>query len=202
MQGILFVEHLFRLVINGVKTETRRTGALDKLINKNPGIWGVANECVDEYLEFKFNNLFSSSEWISPRYRPGEIVFLKEPYTKEGLYKYDFTTAAPARDMAKWKNKMFMPHHMARYFIQIINVRVERIKDITSESAIKEGIYKNSLADRGYTHPYYLGPTTFDSSIEAFKDLFCTVNYKKQSGLKAWINNDWVFVYEFKLHKP
>lgn len=75
-----------------------------------------------------------------PRYKKGDIIYLKEPYffnpeTGNCYYKYK-------SDDTKYPfaNKLFMPESMARYYIKITDVKRERLQDITSEDCAKEGI--------------------------------------------------------------
>jgi hypothetical protein len=73
------------------------------------------------------------------RYKKDEILFLKEPYKvfeEEVIYK--FKTPEPHQHRYFWKNKLFMPEKFARYFIQIKNVRRERLQSITDEDCVKE----------------------------------------------------------------
>ena len=86
----------------------------------------------------------------------------------------------------KWKSSMFMPQKNARFHdIPIINVRIERLHDITEMDAMAEGLWN------GWTST---GPTNYHRE-EYFK-LWDTINGRKMPAER----NPWVWVYEFPFH--
>ncbi|MDR2207149.1 MAG: hypothetical protein LBE36_13455 [Flavobacteriaceae bacterium] len=122
MNGICFKETLFNAVINGSKTQTRRL-----MKDKTPiGNWEET---------YKFS-----------RYKVGEILYLKEPYSLDTIafdgkvtYKFDNPNERTVSNGFKWENKLFMPAKYARYFIEITAVRCERLQEISDEDIVKEG---------------------------------------------------------------
>jgi len=78
-----------------------------------------------------------------------------------------------------WRNSRFMPRRVARLFLRLKEVRAERIRDITFEDMIKEGI----CAKTEYMGRYQ------------FVDLWDSLNKKREFG---WMDNPFVFVYVFK----
>jgi hypothetical protein len=136
----------------------------------------------------------------NPKYKVGDTVYLKEPYYIDPsemngcniLYKFE-------KDIngIKWKNKLFMPEFAARLFIEITEVRAERLQEISEEDCIKEGIesftkdeklFKYSLDGCGWSEM----PRT---AREAYAVLIDHIN-----GKGTWNSNPWVYVYEFKLY--
>jgi hypothetical protein len=182
MKGILFKEEMFRAVVEGRKTKTRRIIKIDpsaRLIGK--GITGFTT----------FEIRGQGCPGIYPKYERGEIVYLKEPYILikkypcavdensiilKAEYKYDKQTHV--QKIIPWKNKLFMPEKYARYFIRILNVRVERLQEITEEDAISEGVF---------IHPVYPSPRM------EFASLWDKINQKNN-----WNTNPWVWVIEFE----
>lgn len=77
---------------------------------------------------------------------------------------------------------------MARIFLKVANVKVERLQDINTEDILKEGI---SYSEIGL---YYYGKFRFSTAIEAWKHLW---NSTAKDGYK-WEDNPYVFVYEFE----
>ena len=95
-----------------------------------------------------------------PRYQVGEIVYVKEawcagsPATETGRGIIPITHVRPALGMKvvyklgsnyggddpPWRSPLFMPAWAARYFIKILDVRAERLQEITGEDCVKEGI--------------------------------------------------------------
>lgn len=195
MKGILFTEPMFHKVVAGTKTQTRRLGGLN-YINDQEDVsligWETDPEVVpaaDEsktinwkgiYPCFKTPNGHFEECYVRPRYQPGEIVYLKEPYIIDteiydvipgkprSIYKFDH----PEVTLLKWNNKLFMPAKYARYFIKIKDVRVERITQITREDSIAEG---------------------FEDRVQFF------AAFKKINKLSSDDGYPWVFAYTFEL---
>ena len=140
---------------------------------------------------------------MKPRYFPGEVVYLKEPYSAiDGgiagtltFYRYNGSNDIMDRNL-RWKNKMFMPADKARFFIRITKVRCERLQDITEEDAIAEGIEK--VCDYGTTgYKLYTQPDAAFSDIDAvwsYESLWESIN-----GKGSWDLNPWIWIYEFQL---
>lgn len=146
---------------------------------------------------------------IVPAYSVGEIVAIAQPYQdilpelndRQREYVIDFYSGTPG-----WANKMYvradlMPHH-----IQITDIRLERIQDISWEDCLKEGIlpsfsgyYVPGLKCKDWTKESHVDVEDgqawklFPTPIEAFKVLVTKLDKK------AWDKNLQVFVYEFKV---
>lgn len=106
----------------------------------------------------------------------------------------------------------FMPKAACRIFLDIKNVRAERLQDINGKDAGEEGIiktgsgdslipgvwYKDYIADAsGYGDPDHDFPI-LSSPIESFASLWQKIN-----GSESWSDNPWVWVISFKcVDKP
>lgn len=219
MKGILFKEPLFNAIIEGRKTQTRR------IIEPQPNARGLRTS----------NVLFE--DWhgnkAKPRYNKGEVVYLKEPYIDDlrmnkVFYRFNKTDRKEIeREFSEiknpWKNKLFMPSEVARYFIKIKNVRTERVAEISEEDAIAEGIVETGFGFTTLPMPEKNIPM-HATAKDAFEKLWDSINlrYKrdKHGTLTAYpfkgktitrtegngriiqvISNPWVWVYEFELIK-
>jgi len=81
---------------------------------------------------------------------------------------------------------------MARIFLKITNVRVEKLQDISQENAKAEGVSPMKV----FTHPDR-GKKSLD--LVDYKDNFKVIwNSTAPKGYK-WEDNPYVFVYEFKI---
>lgn len=183
MKGICFKEALFNSIISGVKNQTRR---IMKSQPDNNGVWDDDKfpRSVDSDLH-GFNGTTSEGESkeFKPRYKVGEVLFLKEPYCfckDKPMYKYgeSGTDLMPKR---YWKNKLFMPKSAARYFIEITGVRIERLQNISDSDCVREGISEWDA---------HLSPQ------KAYAALIDEIN-----GKGTWDANPFVWVYDFKLSK-
>lgn len=196
MKGIMFKEDLFKAVLEGKKTQTRR------VINNIPPQAELIGMGITGYTTFKMPP-GQRQVGVYPRYEKGETIYLKEPFfighhefPNRIFYKYErndlWVIDRDIRNRANpnpWKNKMFMPEKSARYFIEITRVRVERLQDITEEDARTEGIiYVQYHGFKDYLHKQ----NWFDRATDSFRTLWDSIN-------KNWEYNPWVWVYEFEL---
>jgi len=203
MKSINFTEQMFRAVIDGRKTQTRRI--------MKPQIGDCKKSCSGRgSCNFKFvdNGLLEGCDCYDvhkPRYKVGETVYLKEPYCviserlNSLIYKFD---NKPIFDDVKWKNKLFMPEKYARYFIEITAVRCERLQDISGEDCIREGIFKTHYTDgKGWVHYDHRKRAVPTSSwCQTPKKAFECLIYEIY-GFEVWEANPFVWVYEFELIK-
>lgn len=109
--------------------------------------------------------------------------------------------------MAHWykRNSLFMPKKTARIWLEITDIRVERLQDITEEDAHKEGVlhyddevlgrrYKNYIADaKGYGDAEVDYPAV-DSARSSFMSLWFKIN-----GEESYEENVWIWVISFKV---
>jgi len=208
MKGIMFTEPLFKAIIAGKKSQTRR-------IVKHPDydFLGSSRPIIDTDGVSVIFWEGSIACVVHPHYYPGETVYLKEPYydASDGdlFFKYDFhgKDNIPVNfefyDNPKWKNKMFMSEKFARYYIKITNVRVELLMNITEEDARKEGckifgitLYNNSGVA---VQTIIRGDAKKD-----FENLWDSINVKwnrRHDDYRGYTfeDNPFVWVYEFEL---
>lgn len=179
MKGMCYIQPLFKKVIAGEKTKTRR------IINPQPTGNYISKQFEGNTAELFHNRkglsctaFFTKDVKVKSKYNFGETVFLKEPYfiyeeenyeckTCEGseiAYKYqnNYLTLEEITGIpnAKWKNKLFMPEYASRFSIRINNIRIERLQDISKEDCMAEGIflvkdvmYANGVDDLAYFTP-------------------------------------------------
>ncbi len=126
-------------------------------------------------------------------------------------------------DDEKWTPSIFMPKKYARIWLEITNIRVERVQDITADDSWSEGIYieppagafpekikrpkdfdkwtdqkRNEWFDAQARCVYFAQIHHCEQLLEAFKKLWDSINKKRGHG---WDKNDWVWVIEFKVIK-
>lgn len=95
-----------------------------------------------------------------------------------------------------WKPSIFMPKAACRIFLEVTNVRVERLQDISEEDAKAEGIKKTWIADREelclWKNYINNGRGSLDA-VDSFQSLWKSIN-----GKESWDANPWIWVYDFK----
>lgn len=94
----------------------------------------------------------------------------------------------------EWKPSLFMPKEAARIFLKVTDVRVERLQEVSAESALAEGadkyIHTNGELDENMTITSFIG--IWNSTIK-----------KSDLDSYGWNANPWVWVIEFeRCEKP
>jgi len=135
--------------------------------------------------------------WVRETWHPKRHNFpIGFPYEYKATSEQDLT---PTNE--KWKPSIHMPREAARIFLEVTNVRVERLQDITEQDAISEGIefkeWKNGfMVNKGYK--IYGEKATYDESpIVSYRSLWENIN-----GPSSWEKNPFVWVIEFKALTP
>jgi hypothetical protein len=107
----------------------------------------------------------------------------------DGKYHWE-----PGEAPTKWRPSIHMPRVAARLFLEVTDVRVERVQDITVHNVECEGL-------RPINNPliYQDKETALSVCQREFKALWDSIYAKKGYG---WDANPWVWVYEFKRCEP
>jgi hypothetical protein len=104
-------------------------------------------------------------------------------YRRDGTCCQQFSECECGGNGAPWRSPLFMPKWAARLWLEIVEVRVERLNDISEVDARAEGV----ISDESY-------PTYKD----AFRWSWCNI----QKSEDAWIENPWVWVLLFRTVRP
>lgn len=83
-------------------------------------------------------------------------------------------------DQMKWKPSIFMPRWASRITLEVVDVRVERLRDITNDDARLEGV--SAPPKQQATH------------VDQFAELWDSINGKRA----PWASNPWVWRVEFR----
>lgn len=106
----------------------------------------------------------------------------------------------PGQSPFKWTPSIHMPKAAARIWLQITDIKVERLKDISEADAIAEGVepvdggYKNYM-----TEPKMLKKLNYwTKAYFSFLSLWESINGYESSELNPWV---WVITFK-KVEKP
>ena len=156
---------------------------------------------------YSFSSDMIGTVHIKPKYQKGDILWVKEPLVEYEIDDVSFTEAFYEADLKpcgvswQWKKDrlpgMFMPKNFTRIWLEVIDVRPERLQDITDEDAIREGIQKFEYMSYsvGYgTKKLALGVMP-GTAREAFRRLWNKINAKRGFPRE---DNPWVWRIEFK----
>lgn len=188
---------LTQAVIHGRKTVTRRV--------VKDAWWPISKIEAEGMRGDLINVIANNGKLVIERkcpYKIGEIVAVAQRYDSflhpnNGVIEHDYQTTALASK--GWDNKMFVKADLMPHQIQIRDLRIERLQDI-SDDYFKEGITFLVSADDGRIQWGYadehLRYYMFDSPREAFASLI-----DKVSGRGTWDRNPFVWRIEFQLVK-
>jgi len=182
MKGMIFKPESIQAIIEGRKIQTRRVikpqPKPDLIKHANSPYW-ISGLADDSYEKVNI-----------PRYQVGEVVYIKEAYWKDSEGNlFDYALDAPTQaipDFCKLMSPLFMPEWAARYFIEITDVRAERLQEINRnrhDEVLKEGYPFGYDVTQLNEHP-----------INTFARYWNSINkdYPFES-------NPWVWVYTFRL---
>lgn len=190
--GMLFSGPMVRAILDGRKTQTRR------IINPQPRV--VLAQYGDGSIET--NQIFRrGNQRLRCRVRPGDRIYVRETWgileDKHHHYCYFVDPQGRSRQQLvgnRWRPSIHMPKAAARIWLEVIDVRPERLQDISEKDAIAEGIDMESefasLCIDLETAPYSNDLVRNSAAITVFKKLW-------ESTCGSWDANPWVWVIEF-----
>lgn len=201
IKPILFNTEMVWALLDGKKTVTRRVAK-----NINPNICCQCEEKFDhdfirdDFIEdSKFTGYVCrkcgygvspphskypvGTSYIKPPYQIGDILYVRETW---GTYTPDpdkcyptlhfkASEVDPPKGM-KWRPSIHMPKEVARIFLRVTDVRVERLQDIDDDSVAAEGLNVG----------------------EPFDELWNKTIKPKDRNQYGWDANPWVWVISFE----
>ena len=186
---ILFSGEMVRAILDGRKTQTRR-------VVKQKHIPFVEN-ILNGFLDGKWN------QRPLPYGKPGDLLWVREtwahnPEWTKPAYRADWKTpdAAIKTMDTKWRPSIFMPRWASRLTLRVLDVRVERVQEISEADAKAEGV---NLATWELHHRRDDSISLSIAAIEEFKHLWDSINAKRGY---SWDSNPWVWVVEFEAVTP
>ena len=186
---ILFNTEMARANRDGKKTVTRRV-MKPQPIFKN-GFWEIGGAAWSEGNK-TIHPVYGHSLYNRMPYKPGDYLYVRETWARTGIdvdpiffehsssltwgqiiYKADGWNLD---DIGRWRPSTHMPKEAARIFLRVTDIKVERLKDMTADSAMSEGFADWNDAVR-----------VWDSTIK-----------KENIDKYGWNANPWVWVIEYE----
>lgn len=94
----------------------------------------------------------------------------------------------------RWRPSIHMPKWASRITLEVVEVRVERLREIDEAGAIAEGVRKRVVGG-GTEYPWCGVHEVFSTAREAFRDLWDSINVKRGY---SWASDPWVWVVRFR----
>ena len=236
---ILFSGPMVRALLDGRKTQTRRIvkssrawpigfigGRGDR---DDPSCYGFEDFNSGEWWTLKADGSADMNQIPSPYGRVGDRLWVRETWGefidtdiidgqthelgRDTLYRAD---GENHQRCTPWRPSIHMPRWASRLTLEVTDVRVERLQDISEEDAIAEGVesidFEREERDwsicpkcGGTRLHEALGPNggimfdvdcrECDTHVKRYRHLWDSLNAARGYGLDA---NSWVWVVEFK----
>ena len=178
VKPILFNTEMVRAILDGRKSCTRRIVKHDVEAILNSPYHKEHPEVEDEQI---------ISKLCIPPYQPGDILYVRETFIQAAAnifwYKAD-DKLWMSKDLL-WKPSIHMPKKVARIWLKVTDVRVERLQEITETQAQSEGCNSGLL-------------TGACTARGQFEDLWNSTIKKSDLDYYGWSANPWVWVIEFE----
>lgn len=187
---ILFSGEMVRAILEGRKTQTRR------VIKPQPSGIMTWHPVIERWSVNRTGELYKDKYG-----RPGDRLWVRETFApfgdagavwfKAGIPEYrgglrvgwlDFpykldSTFEPPNDL-KWRPSIFMPRWASRITLEVTDIRIERVQDISSDDIKAEGCPPHHTLYGWWEH------------------LWDSINAKRGY---SWESNPWVWVVSFRL---
>ncbi|MBT0667040.1 hypothetical protein HT136_01490 [Novosphingobium profundi] len=146
-------------------------------------------------------------------YAPGDRLYVREAWRTNSMWDarsgaelasenaqfgrvslhYDADGASAANSCeregcGRYRHARFMPRWASRLWLEVTEVRVQRVREISETDAIAEGCVPND----GSLNPNYIGP-----AISIFSHLWNRLHTKPG---ETWQDNPWIVAISFKVH--
>ena len=195
---ILFTGNMIRAILDGHKTQTRRIAKLPKKWHRGKTSF-KGNPHGNE--EFIIYGDCGTKTMYCPHGRVGDTLWVREtwaitshqetppPTAEMILYKADGMKFDAGTNWSaygyniKWKPSIFMPKVACRIFLEITDIRVERVQEISKIDIFAEG-----------TPRPMRGKLNCHAAIQDFWILWDSINAKRA----PWKDNPYVWVVEFR----
>jgi len=201
---ILFKGEMVRAILEGRKTQTRRvvkgnfehqweslkSYSCQWISIENSGAWGLRHK-IKENPQADFQTVkcpygkVGDRLWVRETFANDEDKAVCDInnnfwYRADGETKFKQAGFTP-KTRGKWRPSIHMMRWASRITLEITDIRVERLNDISESDAIAEGII--GVCEDGL----------WNDPCDKYADLWESIN-----GSGSWDLNPWVWVVEFK----
>ena len=213
---ILFSGPMVRAILNGQKTVTRREikpsmRSADRsfeLHQQEDESWRPMHTFDESCMDAKG----TEHPIACPYGQPGDRLWVREAWARINVAQAPGESWVVYRECdnrtdygGPWKPSIHMRRRDSRILLEVTDVRVELLQDISKQQALAEGIVGVDFRpDDGFPicRGYMVGPDDGSTPLEthaskAFAGLWRSIN-----GQESWDANPWVWVVEFKRVTP
>jgi hypothetical protein len=160
--------------------------------------WGVVSHTFDEnenICDWKPNRPATPIQELKfgTGYYDGHVI-----YEADGGFEWNAGDDCSIETKSDWKSSMFMPRSASRITLEITDIRVERVQDITAKDATAEGVGRLFEIDVAFDGKFTDIPFNMEEglAVHQFARLWDSINAKRGY---PWDKNPWVWVLTFKV---
>jgi hypothetical protein len=209
---ILFSGPMVRAILDGSKTQTRRVVKDAQLAGIGRCHWSKTG-----WAHLRLSGGCSCQPVRCPYGTPGDRLWVRETWqhnigngppiiyradhgAAQSVYEADLATGAWKVAVSGWRPSIHMPRAASRILLEITDVRVQRLQEISDEDARAEGIeYSDDYAVREHAH---VGLDEGDlipnaPPMPSFRSL-----WERIHGPGSWHANPWVWAITFWRIQP
>lgn len=211
IKPILFNTEMVRAILDGRKTCTRRV-IKPQPNEKHTFPFGFVTDSTEKkvvgYFGFGIDEYGGSIQYAKLQYHTDDILYVRETWKKapNGYYYYEDWQRNDIADVTKWKPSIHMPKEVARIWLKVTNVRVERLQEMKPVDVIKEGAYPdcwdclNTYGESGSQCCYGTEEqcSQCDEVMMEWEKLWNSTIKKADIDRYGWDANPWVWVIEFE----
>jgi hypothetical protein len=206
---ILFSSQIVQAILAGRKTQTRRvlnrvatlgpvtefqrsaTPGYDWIMRDRRLLWNEIKHA--DLLERCPHGAVGDRLWVRETWRADDYA---QDDPERTIYRADADAEAleGIKGIVKFRPSIHMPRNRARILLEITDVRVQRLQEISDSDALAEGIVKwPPVADSW--KPQQEWNIAYSSPTKAFRALWQEINAERA----PWDSNPWVWAITFRL---
>lgn len=192
---ILFSTQMVQAILEGRKTQTRRIIKPQPIIDQDSGfVFDGRHTQQYDLHNWRYQFVDDFSRWM-----PEDRLWVRE---KTGDYQNRMFDLPPVYrteipdDRAgfyKWHPSIHMKKQYARIWLEVTDIRVELIQEISEADAIAEGISPEVTGDYLFENYNKVGYRWIKAK-ESYRSLWESIN-----GKESWEVNPWVWVIDFNV---
>lgn len=204
-KSILFSGEMVRAILSGQKTMTRRIIIRSfipeptRILRWKDDLWAP---------ESNSGRMFINASWqpFKCKYgQPGDRLWVRETWApKSGKiiahnsiiqYRAD---DKPLEWSKKWHPSIHMPRWASRITLEIADIRIQRLQEITDDDILAEGCPKFGKVGIPTYGDHAINPWPYEKHSERrwWQSLWNSINEEREYG---WDKNPFVFVISFKV---
>lgn len=223
---ILFNTEMVQAILEGRKTVTRRVVKLENGYHLEGKASEITENIKLFGSDAIFYNGEETNKKLKSLYRIGDILYVRETFTEvvslseDGTYDFDnmkiyYYANDEDREVVNnidyadddgflmhrpfpWKPSIHMPKSVARIFLKVTDVRIERLQDMDVDDAINEGAWGNGTPHLPFSLLYAEHPNVPCNAIASFAHIWDSTVKKQDLDRYGWEANPWVWVIEFE----